>query len=312
MTFVVCWSILLFGCCRSVASAQTATHKVRFYFNLHLGTAVDIELYGNESPLNVANFLSYVNTGSYDGSYIHRSQAGSARFLQGGSFLLPSPPTLDTLDDFRIPTGDPVRNEFDASNGLSNISGTLAAARAPDPDSATSGWFINTTNNSAGFDPGPYTVLGSVTRGLDLLNLVSFNEPVLDEVYTGYESAPFATAPLLYVDGGYQLFVIQKAVEISVLDGDFNHNGTVDDADLMLWESQYGQTGILTADGDGNYVVDGKDFLLWQTGFGASKSSLVAAVAVPEPATLLLLSGALAFMFPRRCGWTLGFRQGLR
>src|SRR4051795_1958712 len=87
------------------AQAATPTNKVRFYMNM--GT-VEIELYGTQSPLNVANFLSYVDSGAYNDSIIHRTRdgatvAGSELFAQGGSFK---------EDGTGITPGPAVNNEF--------------------------------------------------------------------------------------------------------------------------------------------------------------------------------------------------------
>ena len=95
--------------------AATPTDKVRFYFNLVDGNGdravVDIELYGNESPLHVANFLDYLDDGEYDDSFIHRTRAlhpitgqPTALFAQGGSFTLPFAT--------EITARDPVPNEW--------------------------------------------------------------------------------------------------------------------------------------------------------------------------------------------------------
>src|SRR5262245_5167215 len=88
-----CWqvaigAILILGVDWNATHAATATARVRFYMNM--GT-VEIELYGNESPLGVANFLSYVDNGSYNDSMIHRTRdnttvQNSDLFAQGGSY----------------------------------------------------------------------------------------------------------------------------------------------------------------------------------------------------------------------------------
>src|SRR5690349_15470923 len=97
----------------NAAHAATATARVRFYMNM--GT-VEIELYGNESPLGVANFLSYVDNGSYNDSMIHRTRdnttvQNSDLFAQGGSYK---------TNGVGITTSAPVNNEYNAANGLTN------------------------------------------------------------------------------------------------------------------------------------------------------------------------------------------------
>lgn len=284
---------ILASCLGVSAHAQVATRKARFYFNF--GEAVEIEFYGNESPLHVANFFEYANanTNNYDNTYIHRSAFStfntSTRFFQGGSFYVPAAPNVGNLATETMTAGSPVVNEFDASNGLSNTAGTIAAARTSDPDSATSGWFINITDNASGFDPGPYTVFGQVTKGLDFLNLVA-QQPLLGQVFTTYSNAAYGTAPLINSES---LFVLDNVLEVSLIDGDFSDDGHVNATDLALWEQQYGDFGFLDVDGDGDRWAAGGDFLMFQQNFGASGVT-PAVTAVPEPGTWLLSACGLA------------------
>jgi cyclophilin family peptidyl-prolyl cis-trans isomerase len=114
---------------------------------------MDIELYRNETPLTVTNFLKYVDRGSYNNSIIHRSAAGFV--IQGGGFCLNGTALLEIADD------PPVQNE----PGISNLRGTVAMAKLGDnPNSATSQWFINLVDNSAILDAqnGGFTVFGQV------------------------------------------------------------------------------------------------------------------------------------------------------
>ena len=92
--------------------------------NFDQGT-INIEMLDAAAPLNVANFLSYVDDDSYDGTIIHRSLEGFV--VQGGSFTA-------TLPLESVPTRDPVVNEF----ALSNLRGTVSMAKLADqPDSAS-------------------------------------------------------------------------------------------------------------------------------------------------------------------------------
>jgi cyclophilin family peptidyl-prolyl cis-trans isomerase len=248
------------------------------YGTLH---TVDIDLYGEESPRHVANFLRFVETGAYDHSYIHRTQSMSSRFLQGGSFYVPSPFSINAMDAAanRIATPyRPVDNEFDASNGLSNIPGTLAAARTDDPDSATAGWFFNVTNNASGFDPGPYTVFGEVTSGWDAFAQLA-SQPVVSQLDPRYKGRPFDTAPFMPGPfGNYYLPVLEKWTQISLIPGDFNLDGIVDAADEAVWQASQGTFGIanLVADADGDGDVDQADRAIWQANLGMGQLKNVA------------------------------------
>lgn len=277
------------------AEAAAPTAKVRMYFNIG---PVEIELYGNESPLNVANFLSYVDAGTYDDSFIHRTRAsnpsqpfGYDLFAQGGSFKYP---VTNIISSNPITPGSPVVNEFNAGNGLTNKPGSLAAARSTNPNSATSGWFINQSNNSASFDPGPYTVLGQVTSGLGVINQIPFlpNAPGLSG--SAFESTPF-----------YQndLVVIERVARIPILAGDYNFDGTVNAADYNLWKADFGSTTKAEADGNGDGIVNAADYTIWRNFLGTvtppgSGSGGVVADGVPEPTTMLLLALAGGLLVP--------------
>ncbi len=120
---------------------------------------VDIQLFDSAAPLTVANFLSYVDSGAYNRSFIHRSEPGF--IVQGGGIALTG--ANNTLS--YIATNPPVMNEFSPSR--SNLRGTVAMAKVADnPNSATSQWFFNVANNSAALDGqnGGFTVFGQVLQ----------------------------------------------------------------------------------------------------------------------------------------------------
>jgi cyclophilin family peptidyl-prolyl cis-trans isomerase len=123
------------------------------------GRAV-IELADDAAPLHVASFLSYVDSGFYAGTVFHRTI--SARIVQGGG--------VDRELRGRA-TAAPVANE--SNNGLSNVRGTVAAARLQDPDSASAQFFVNLDDNSTQFDAGRepgYTVFGRVKEGIAIFD----------------------------------------------------------------------------------------------------------------------------------------------
>jgi peptidyl-prolyl cis-trans isomerase A (cyclophilin A) len=129
-------------------------------FTTNLGT-FDVQLYDTQVPTTVANFLSYVNAGSYTNSIFHRSTTynpADIQIVQGGGFV------LNGLQIDPIATAAPIPLEA----GLSNLKGTIAMARTAAPNSATSQWFFNVTDNLA-LDPSPgndgYAVFGAVIGG---------------------------------------------------------------------------------------------------------------------------------------------------
>jgi peptidyl-prolyl cis-trans isomerase B (cyclophilin B) len=128
-----------------------------------LGT-IKAELDEDRAPLTVANFLSYVHDGFYDGTIFHRVIKDF--MIQGGGME----PGLKQKT-----TKAPIRNE--SNNGLSNDRGTLAMARTNDPNSATAQFFINTVDNhfldrARSQDRVGYCVFGRVTEGLDVVDKI--------------------------------------------------------------------------------------------------------------------------------------------
>jgi peptidyl-prolyl cis-trans isomerase A (cyclophilin A) len=204
------------------ADAETINPVVRF--TVFGNYSFDVELFANETPATVANFLGYMNGGSYTDSIIHRSTTSDPldiQVIQGGSFYLGSN-GLSVIE-----TGAPIALEA----GLPNLRGTLAMARTGDPDSATSGWFINVQNNPA-LDPSldpfrdGYTVFGHVIpdvlpplnplSGMDLIDaLATFAiYPQNLDVWTGsgFETVGFSQLPLLVQENqGYLVTITSIA-----------------------------------------------------------------------------------------------------
>ncbi|MBE9568682.1 MAG: peptidyl-prolyl cis-trans isomerase [Proteobacteria bacterium] len=129
------------------------------------GTIV-LELYPDKAPTTVANFLSYVNAGAYDGTIFHRVIKGFMN--QGGGF---------TVDYKKVETKTPIKNEAD--NGLKNLNFTIAMARTNAPHSATNQFFINTSDNysldhtSKSTRGWGYTVFGKVIEGENIVGAIS-------------------------------------------------------------------------------------------------------------------------------------------
>jgi peptidyl-prolyl cis-trans isomerase A (cyclophilin A) len=161
---------------------------------------VDIELLDSEAPLTVANFLSYVNSGAYNNTFVHRSMPGFV--LQAGGYSFPALT--------HIPINAPVQNEF--SPLRSNVRGTVAMAKVGgNANSATSEWFVNLANNSANLDNqnGGFTVFGRVTAtsmavvdALAALPRIACNAPFTD--------LPLLTATSSCAAAGNQLVVLSR------------------------------------------------------------------------------------------------------
>ncbi len=124
-----------------------------------------IELDDAKAPLSVANFLSYVNSGHYDGTVFHRVIKGF--MIQGGGFA----PGMD-----QKPTQSTIQNEAD--NGLKNTKYTLAMARTSAPHSASAQFFINVADNGFLNHTAPsaqgwgYAVFGKVVSGTEIVDTI--------------------------------------------------------------------------------------------------------------------------------------------
>jgi cyclophilin family peptidyl-prolyl cis-trans isomerase len=128
--------------------------------------AVTIELFKDQAPRTVENFLGYVRSGFYGGTIFHRVVHDFV--IQGGGF---------TPQMRQKPTRPPIKNE--ASTLLKNDRGTVAAARSAGVDSATSQFFINTSRNTAldhksiRPDEYGYAVFGRVIDGMEIVDKIS-------------------------------------------------------------------------------------------------------------------------------------------
>lgn len=125
-----------------------------------------IELFDEEAPVTVANFLQYVNDGFFDGTIFHRVEPGMV--IQGGGFT----PDMEKKD-----TREPIINE--AGNGLRNNRGTVGAARTIEMNSANSQFYINLGNNPV-FNgdgvTGGYAVFGRVYEGMSVVDAIALEE----------------------------------------------------------------------------------------------------------------------------------------
>lgn len=150
------------------------------------GGNIIVQLSDAATPLTVANFLSYVNQGLYNGTIIHRSLSNFV--VQGGGF---------TPDGNHIPTAAPVMNEF----GQSNVAGTIAMAKlGSDPNSATSEWFFNVGDNSQNLDHqnGGFTVFGKILNGLGVVRQIN----QLQTVSTTLGASSFTNLPVFNLAAG--------------------------------------------------------------------------------------------------------------
>ena len=148
----LCVGLLLLG----IQSLTDAGEKKspRAVIEMDAGKIV-IEFYGKDAPETVANFIKLAKKGFYDGLSFHRVEPGFV--VQGG----------DPKGDGSGGPGYTIRDEF---NSRKHLTGTVAMARTPVPNSAGSQFYI-----CLGPQPdldGKYTVLGQVVEGMDLVKKI--------------------------------------------------------------------------------------------------------------------------------------------
>lgn len=126
------------------------------------GDTIKIELYPDVAPNTVNNFISLAKKGFYDGTIFHRVISGF--MIQGGD---PDGTGMGG-PDYSI-EGEFLGNGFE--NKLSHKRGVISMARAMDPNSAGSQFFIMHADGD--FLDGQYAAFGAVTEGLDVVDKIA-------------------------------------------------------------------------------------------------------------------------------------------
>jgi cyclophilin family peptidyl-prolyl cis-trans isomerase len=171
MKQILSWAAGFLALASSVHGGTLAQFRTVF------GT-IEVELYDQEKPATVRNFIRLVQGGAYQNTFIHRlvpgfvAQGGGYFTLSTGSTNLFAPPWNNVGS---VPNFGPITNEYNTGPLLSNTNGTIAMAKlGGNPNSATCEWFFNLTNNAANLDNqnGGFTVFGRVIR--DANNVLPF------------------------------------------------------------------------------------------------------------------------------------------
>lgn len=130
--------------------------------NMNDGSVIKLELYPEIAENTVKNFISLINSGFYNGLIFHRVIPGF--MIQGGC-------------PKGIGTGGPgytIKGEFShngVKNDLKHERGVISMARAMDPDSAGSQFFI--MHETSPHLDGSYAAFGKVTEGMDVVDKIA-------------------------------------------------------------------------------------------------------------------------------------------
>lgn len=126
------------------------------------GGKITAELYPETAPISVNNFISLIQKGFYDGILFHRVISGF--MIQGG----------DPMGSGMGGPGYSIKGEFSSNgvqNDLSHKRGVLSMARAMDPNSAGSQFFIMHADGD--FLDGQYAAFGQVIHGMDVVDRIA-------------------------------------------------------------------------------------------------------------------------------------------
>jgi peptidyl-prolyl cis-trans isomerase B (cyclophilin B) len=187
------------------------------------GAPVTFSVDGTNAPISAGNFVDLVERGFYDGISFHRvvttptpfvAQAGDPKSkdptvpnsqLGAGGFINPTTNQTRTIPLEILPQGasQPVIGQILTSPAvpiLKNQRGTIAWARATDPNSASSQFFINLADNN--FLDGSYSVFGNTIQGLNIVDAIRQGDrisvgKVVDGIVPSRTSTIFTDIPLL-------------------------------------------------------------------------------------------------------------------
>ena len=130
---------------------------------------IALELDADTAPISVTNFINLANEGFYDGLTFHRIISGF--MIQGG----------DPNGNGTGGSEKTIKGEFSANgveNDISHVRGVISMARANDPDSGSSQFFI--VHEDSTFLDGQYAAFGHVTDGMDVVDAICEAVPVQD------------------------------------------------------------------------------------------------------------------------------------
>jgi len=165
--------------------------RPRVLIETNLGD-ITLELNGEAAPLHTANMLLYVDDGFYEGLLFHRAvcrppgqQDCDPFVIQGGGYRRAGDEVVEVS-----PTREPVPAEAD--NGLSNavVYSVAMALSGSDPDSGTTQFFVNLSEDNGSLDEDEFTVFGTVVAGTDVVDAIARVETESSPIIPNETSLP--------------------------------------------------------------------------------------------------------------------------
>jgi peptidyl-prolyl cis-trans isomerase A (cyclophilin A) len=195
--------LLLIPCLLAHQAAHSVGQPEFVELQTNLGT-IALQLDYTHAPITATNFITYVQSGFYKQTLMHRVIKGFV--IQGGGY---------SKTDGALKTTRPAI-ALESNKGLGNFTGTIAMARTNDFNSATSQFFINVADNVAGnlnnldyqnaSNPG-YAVFGKVIHGMGVVTKIENLKTYNQFPFTGatYNQFPFtgATTSVVFIETAY-------------------------------------------------------------------------------------------------------------
>lgn len=175
MAVLLCGAVFT-GCGKKAGSSDNSAKDANLLSGKHhveivikdKGT-IKAELDADSAPITVTNFVDLAKEGFYDGLTFHRIMEGF--MMQGG----------DPEGNGTGGSDETIKGEFESNGVENNIShkrGVLSMARAQDPDSGSSQFFI--VHEDSTFLDGDYAAFGHVTEGMEIVDEICENAEVID------------------------------------------------------------------------------------------------------------------------------------
>ncbi|MDE6568978.1 MAG: peptidylprolyl isomerase [Lachnospiraceae bacterium] len=154
----------------STAQGETLSGKHHVTIEIEKYGTIEAELDADIAPITVTNFMNLAKSKFYDGLTFHRIISGF--MIQGG----------DPDGNGTGGSGKNIKGEFRSNgveNSLSHKRGVLSMARSADPNSASSQFFI--MHQDADYLDGEYAAFGTVTKGIEIVDKICQDTPVVDD-----------------------------------------------------------------------------------------------------------------------------------
>lgn len=167
----LCLAALFCGCGKKAAEDDSPYLKGLHHVEIDVQDygIIAVELDADTAPISVTNFINLANEGFYDGLTFHRIMDGF--MIQGG----------DPSHNGNGGASNHIRGEFAANgvkNDISHVRGVISMARAQDPNSASSQFFIVQSDST--YLDGNYAAFGHVTSGMEFVDAICQDTPVTD------------------------------------------------------------------------------------------------------------------------------------